>query len=97
MSHLILVNFEVVKLFSSASSRRSTARKTPTLPGRLPDNTNFSNPVIPLGARESGSKLGYSATAVQGQAALARGLFRRLKNEQSFAVGREEKRGTVPF
>lgn len=69
----------------------------PTSPGRLPDNTNFSNPAIPLRARESGSKLGYSAMAVQGQAALAKGLFRRLKNEQSFAVGKEKKRGTVPF
>lgn len=69
----------------------------PTSPARLPDNTIFSNLVILLGARESGSKQGYSATAAQGQAALARGrgLFRRPKNEQSFAVGREEKRRTA--
>jgi len=71
----------------------------PALPARLPENTNFSSPAIPLGAREGGSKLRCSAAVAWGQAALARrrGLFRRPKNDRSFAVGREEKRETEPF
>ncbi|NXX63571.1 DUS8 phosphatase, partial [Scopus umbretta] len=63
----------------------------------LPDNTNFSNAAIPLGARESRSRLGYSATAVLAWAALARGrgLFRRPKNEQSFAVFVKDRRPSI--
>lgn len=79
--------------------RREPALLPPTLPARLPDNTNFSNPAIPLGARESGTKLGYSTWQCgdgqlwPGAGACSEGE----QNKQSLAVGGEEKRGAVPF
>lgn len=79
----------------------------PALPARLPDNTNFSNPAIPLGARESGTKLGYSAwpsggiqhgSVGMGSSGQGQGLVQKVnKKSKVWLWGERRKEGQCPF
>lgn len=74
----------------------------PALPARLPDNTNFSNPAIPLGARESGTKRpswgiqhGSVGTGSCGQ---GQGLVQKVnKKSKVWLWGERRKEGQCPF